>query len=102
MFNRNENIFYIYYNDFQDPKRIRQTIMHEIGHIYSDRNSDTDEDETFATHFAGYSLCPTPLLIEMDLDDFDFDLIKNMFDISNQATDTAIGIKLRRIFVDAR
>lgn len=79
----------ICFNDFQDPRRIRQTKMHEIGHIYTGRNSDSDEDEAIAIYFAGYSLCPTPILIAFDLDNPL--TIQKLFNISDQATEVAIN-----------
>jgi len=56
------SFFTIVYNDRMPPKRIRFTIMHEIGHITLDHMEHSDLAEVEANFFAQYILAPTPTL----------------------------------------
>ena len=62
--------FVIYYNDLSEYKRrIRWTILHEIGHFYLGHHSlkhiDKKVTEEEANHFAKYAIAPPPVVKHM-------------------------------------
>ena len=48
----------IYYNDTEPPRRIRFTLMHELGHAVLGHKSGSPEEEHEADTFASWMLCP--------------------------------------------
>ena len=60
----------IYYNDLMNDRRIRFTIMHEIGHIVLNHTEHSILAESEANHFAAYALAPPPLIHYMKVEDF--------------------------------
>lgn len=60
----------IYYNDLMNDRRIRFTIMHEIGHIVLDHTEHSVLAESEANHFAAYALAPPPLINYVKIEDF--------------------------------
>ena len=58
--------WFIFYNNFNNKKRQRWTIFHEIGHIYLGHfecnNLSDEEKEAEANFFAKYSIAPPPLI----------------------------------------
>lgn len=63
-------VFIIYYNDNLPPRRIRFTIMHELGHIFLDHTEHSDLAESEANYFAKYALAPPPLVHELEIEDY--------------------------------
>ena len=47
-----QSVFYIFYDDSMYDRRIRFTIMHEIGHIVLDHTEHSDLAESEANFFA--------------------------------------------------
>ena len=74
--------WYIFYNDALQPKRIRFTLMHEIGHVVLDHTEASDLAEAEANFFAKYALAPPPLVNRIQPEDY-VELGK-AFEISNQ------------------
>ena len=74
--------FIIYYNDDMPERRIRFTIMHEIGHIILNHTEHSDLAESEANYFAKYALAPPPLVHELHIEDY-LELSER-FDISHQ------------------
>ena len=60
----------IYYNDEMPKRRIRFTIMHELGHIWLDHTEHSELAEAEANHFAKYSLAPPPLIHQLQIEDY--------------------------------
>lgn len=60
----------IYYNDAMPKKRIRFTIMHELGHLNLGHTEHSDLAESEANHFAKYSLAPPPLVHNSQVEDY--------------------------------
>lgn len=60
----------IYYNDSMPDRRIRFTIMHEIGHIILDHTEHSDLAESEANYFAKYALAPPPLVHQLQIEDY--------------------------------
>lgn len=58
----NSSIWEIWYNEQCAPKRIRFSIMHELGHICLDHMCHSILAETEANFFASYILAPLPLI----------------------------------------
>lgn len=75
----------IYYNDLLLHKRIRFTIMHEIGHLILDHyDDDYGISDLEANFFAKYILVPPILVYAIDrLGDISEDKIRNIFDVSH-------------------
>ena len=63
-------------------RRIRFTIMHEIGHIILNHTEHSDLAESEANYFAKYALAPPPLVHELHIEDY-LELSER-FDISHQ------------------
>lgn len=74
--------WYIFYNDQLSLKRIRFTLMHEIGHIVLDHTEESDLAEAEANFFAKYALAPPPLVHRVFPDDYME--LGSAFDLSNQ------------------
>lgn len=60
----------IYYNDLMPERRIRFTIMHELGHIWLDHTEHSELAEAEANFFAKYSLAPPPLIHQLQIEDY--------------------------------
>lgn len=74
--------WYIFYNDSLSPKRIRFTLMHELGHIVIDHTEESDLAEAEANFFAKYALAPPPLVNKVLPEDYIE--LGDAFDLSNQ------------------
>jgi Zn-dependent peptidase ImmA (M78 family) len=72
----------IYYNDRMPMRRIRFTIMHELGHIYLGHTEHSDLAESEANYFAKYALAPPPLVYQLHIEDY-LEL-SEVFDISKE------------------
>ncbi len=73
---------YIFYNENRPEKRVRFTIMHEIGHVVLDHAEASDLAESEANFFAKYALAPPPLVHEKKPEDY-LELAES-FDLSNE------------------
>ncbi len=60
----------IYFNDNMPERRIRFTILHEIGHIILNHTEHSDLAESEANYFAKYALAPPPLVHELKISDY--------------------------------
>ncbi len=58
---------FICYNQNMNGGRLRQSIAHEIAHIWLEHPNDKDPFETEAEYFAAYLLAPIPLIIKLRL-----------------------------------
>ena len=67
---KGEFVFTIYYNDNLPSRRIRFTIMHELGHIFLDHTEHSDLAESEANYFAKYALAPPPLVHTLQIQDY--------------------------------
>lgn len=76
------NQWYIFYNDTLPRRRIRFTLMHEIGHVVLDHLQESDLAESEANFFAKYALAPPPLVNEISPEDYME--LGSAFDLSNQ------------------
>lgn len=85
----NESYWVIAYNDKMPPKRIRFTIMHEVGHIVLDHSEHSELAESEANYFAKYSLAPPPLIHKFDPEDYVE--VADIFDISNECAMYALS-----------
>jgi len=65
-----QSVFEIYYDDSMYDRRIRFTIMHEIGHIVLDHTEHSDLAESEANFFAKYALAPPPLIHKYKPEDY--------------------------------
>ncbi len=63
----NSTIWEIWYNEHCAPKRIRFSIMHELGHICLDHSNHSNLAEIEANFFATYILAPLPLINKIGL-----------------------------------
>lgn len=52
----------IVYNDDKPLRRIRFTLMHEVGHIDLGHKCESDLARKMADYYAGYALAPFPLI----------------------------------------
>lgn len=73
---------YIYYNDAKSLKRIRFTILHEIGHYVLGHKGQSDLAEAEANFFAKYLIAP-PMLVDL-IQPSDYMDIEKIFDTSKQ------------------
>lgn len=73
-------ILYIFYNDSRDRRRIRFTILHEIGHFVFGHCQHSDLAEAMANFFAKYMIAPPPLILMYQVEDY-VELAR-IFDIS--------------------
>ncbi len=86
----------IYYNESRYEKRIRFTIMHEIGHIMLNHNTSTSEIEREANFFARFILAPPVLIYAHDRTcDIDKKTISEIFNISDEAAGYAYDYYLK-------
>ncbi len=58
---------FICYDQDANRGRLRQSIAHEIAHIWLEHPSDEEPFETEAEYFAAYLLAPIPLIIKLRL-----------------------------------
>ena len=63
-------LFVIYFNDTLSSRRIRFTIMHELGHIILNHTEHSDLAESEANYFAKYALAPPPLVHTLQIQDY--------------------------------
>lgn len=75
-------VWVIYYNDRMPKKRIRFTIMHELGHIILDHSEDSELAESEANYFAKYALAPPPLIHRLYVEDYIE--LATVFDLSDE------------------
>lgn len=54
--------FVICYDDTKFSKRIRFTLMHEVGHILLGHKEESELARMMANYFAAYSLAPSPII----------------------------------------
>lgn len=85
----NKNRFIIYYNDWKDEKTLRFTIVHELGHITLEHETDNETTNREANCFARNLLCPVQIVKEYQLSTAQ-DYMK-CFDISEPMAKAAIG-----------
>ncbi len=77
---------YIYYNDFNDRKRQRWTVFHEIGHLklgHHEELMDYNVAESEANFFAKHSIAPQPLIRRCNCESFTD--VAEIFDTSLEA-----------------
>lgn len=79
---------FICYNQDANEGRLRQSIAHEIAHIWLEHPSDDEPYETEAEYFAAYLLAPIPVIINLRL--FSVQQIQNHFGISYEAARIAL------------
>ena len=60
----------VYYNDEMPSRRIRFTLMHELGHIILDHTEHSELAESEANYFAKYALAPPPLVHKLKIGDY--------------------------------
>ena len=82
-FQKQDESWYIFYNDDCDYGRINNTILHEIGHIVLDHSEDSNLAEYEVKFFAKYALVPPVLVLKLDLKSPEE--IEKVFEVSNQA-----------------
>ncbi len=70
----------IVYNDDKSYRRLRFTLMHEIGHVDLGHKERSALAEKEANYYAGYALAPSPFI--MRYASKDKDVISNVFWIS--------------------
>lgn len=75
--------WYIFYNSDKDRGRVKNTIMHEIGHIVLNHTEDSELAEKEVNFFAKYALAPPVLIHKFKLNDPES--IAQMFAISHEA-----------------
>lgn len=75
-----QSAFRIYYDNSMYERRIRFTIMHEVGHIILDHTEHSDLAESEADFFARYALAPPPLIHKYKPEDY-YELA-NIFQVS--------------------
>lgn len=84
-------VWKIYYNDIcQYYKRVRYTIMHEIGHYILGHIKTGEEEEAEAMFFAKYALAPIPLIHNMKCE-INILNIMDIFDISYSAAKNTLN-----------
>lgn len=54
--------FVISYDDTKYPRRIRFTLMHEVGHIVLGHKEESELAKRMANYFAAYALAPSPII----------------------------------------
>lgn len=54
--------FVICYDDEKYPRRVRFTLMHEVGHILLGHKEESELAKRMANYFAAYSLAPSPII----------------------------------------
>lgn len=79
---------FICFNQNANPNRLRQSIVHEISHIWLEHPSDDEPFETEAEYLAAYLLAPIPIIIKKQL--FDIYSIQRTFGISREAAKIAL------------
>lgn len=81
--------YVIYYNSNQNIKRIRFTLMHEIGHIVLGHKEESPLAKKEADFFAAYALAPYPLINFKECEDC-ID-VEKIFDVSAQCAQIAFA-----------
>ena len=80
-----DNQFSIYYNDLMPERRIRWTLMHEMGHYFLKHSEASELAEAEADFFAKNILAPPILIQYMNIKD-SFELY-NTFKLSDEASE---------------
>lgn len=75
--------WYVFYDDTMPSRRVRFTIMHEVGHIVLDHSEHSALAEAEANFFAAKSLAPLPLVHNIAPEDY-LDIAEG-FDISDDS-----------------
>ena len=88
-FSKEENKFYITYNDKAIETRIRFSLMHEVGHIVLGHKGESFLASKIADYFAGYILAPYPLILEFT--GFDRERVMRTFGISRGCADVTLS-----------
>ncbi len=70
LFDPEDGLFKIFYDDSYSSVRVRFSLMHEIGHIVLEHREESVLARMMANYFAGYALAPTPLIRRFGCDDF--------------------------------
>jgi len=79
---------FICYNESANRGRLRQSVAHEIAHIWLEHPSDDEPYETEAEYFAAYLLAPIPLVLKhSNLNIFE---VSSAFNISHEAARIAV------------
>lgn len=79
----------IFYNTKLNSRRIRFTLMHEIGHIVLGHKEESSLAKKEADFFAAYSLAPYPLINVKECEDCSD--VENTFDVSSQCAQIAFA-----------
>lgn len=79
---------FICYNERANRGRLRQSVGHEIAHIWLEHPSDEEPFETEAEYFAAYLLAPIPLVIKYS--SLDVCSVSSLFRISHEAARIAV------------
>ncbi len=79
---------FICYNQNANKGRMKQSIAHEIAHIWLEHPSDDEPYETEAEYFAAYMLAPIPIIIKLKL--ASAPEVRNCFQISYEAARIAL------------
>ena len=79
---------FICFNQDMNKGRMRQSVAHEIAHIWLDHPNNEEPFETEAEYFAAYLLAPIPIIITNKLETISE--IKNYFNISFDAARIAL------------
>lgn len=90
---KNNNSYYIFYNDKHAETRIRFTLAHEIDHITDTIHSDEKYKEKIADHFARSLLIPNCVLIYENYNDPY--KVANDFNVSISAATNALNSALK-------
>ena len=79
----------LFFDSHQDPRRVRFTLAHELGHIILKHSRRNDFEETEADYFASQLLAPDPLFEPLSQAGFrmnHFRTLSDLFDISCAAS----------------
>ena len=82
------NTTFICYDQDANKGRLRQSIAHEIAHIWLEHPSDEEPYETEAEYFAAYLLAPIPVIIRLRLSSVWE--VQDHFDVSFEAARIAL------------
>ena len=86
---------FICFNENSNRSRLRQSICHEIAHIWLEHVDDEEPHETEAEYFAAYLLAPIPLILKHT--DLSINEISSLFDVSYDAARIAAERARNRI-----
>lgn len=86
---KKDGVWYIFYNDSKEYRRINNTLTHECGHIVLDHTEESELAEAEAKFFAKYALAPPALIHKLKLKDA-YEVYEH-FDISLEAAGYALS-----------